>query len=113
MNSELPATAQREALNADITTARAELGRTLEAIAAKTKVKTRAKQAAREAAVGAKDRVAAGAQEVRTEVVGWWQPLRRLSARQRLSVAAMLAALIGGLSATAAALKSRSKGGCR
>jgi len=122
MSSDLPPTAQREALNADITATRAELGRTLEAIAAKTQVKTRAKQAARETvddvrqaaretAIGVGHRVSVTTSKARAEATGWWQRLRALPARQRLSVAAVLGA--GVLSAAFAVVRSRSKGGCR
>lgn len=113
MSSEVPAMSEREALNADITATRAELGRTLEAIAAKTQVKTRAKQAAHETLVGVKDRVATGASEVRSGAAGWWHRVRGLPPRSRLSALAVFA---GALSAVAAVigLKSyRSEGGRR
>lgn len=113
MSSEKPAMSEREALNADITATRSELGRTLEAIAAKTQVKARAKQAAQETLVGVKDRVSAGASDVRSGAAGWWQRLRGLPPRSRLSV---LAVSTGALSAVAAVigLKGfRSEGGHR
>lgn len=76
MNSELPLTAQREALNADITATRAELGRTSEAIIAKTHVKARAKEAARETAVEMKHKVSTGTDKARAEVASWWRRFR-------------------------------------
>lgn len=104
MSSEMPAMSQREALHADITATRAELGRTLEAIAAKTQVKTRAKHAAQETLVGVKDRVSAGASEVRSEAAGWWRRLRGLPTRSRLSA---LAVFGGALSAAVAVIGLR------
>lgn len=110
MNSELPDTPQRDALNADITTTRAELGRTLEAIADKTQVKTRAKEAARDTVVGVKDRVSAGASEARAEAASRWRRLRAFAVRERLSVTAVL---VGALSAAVAVTRYRSRGGSR
>lgn len=108
MSSEIPATPEREALNADITATRAELGRTLAAIAAKTQVKVRAKQAAQETLVDVMGRVSAGASEVRSGAAGWWQRLRSLPARSRLSVLAVFA---GALSAVAALIGFRGSHG--
>lgn len=110
MNTNLPPTAQREALNADITTTRAELGQTLEAIAAETQVKTRAKEAARETAVEMKHKISDGTAKARAEAASWWHRFRGLPARQRLSVAAVLA---GMLSTVPAFVGFRRKGGRR
>lgn len=113
MSSEMPATSEREALEAGITATRAELGHTLAAIAEKTQVKTRAKQAAQETLVGVKGRVAAGVSDVRSEAVGRWRRLRGLPARNRLSVLAVLAGVLSA-AATVIGLKDlRSEGGRR
>jgi hypothetical protein len=69
----------------------------LAAIAAKTQVKTRAKHAAQETLVGVKGRVSAGASEVRSGAAGWWQRLRGLPARSRLSVLAVSAGALASL----------------
>ena len=113
MSSEMPAMSEREALNADIAATRSELGRTLEAIAAKTQVKTRAKQAAQETLVGVKDRVSAGASEVRSGAAGWWQRLRGLPARSRLSVLAVSAGTLSAVAAVIGLKSFRSEGGRR
>jgi hypothetical protein len=109
MNSEQPEAAQRAALNADITATRAELGQTLEAIAAKTQVKNRAEQAARDTFAGVENRVAVGASRALNEVGAGWRRIRGLPARTRLSVVAVLGGALSAASAIVAVVRPKNQ----
>jgi hypothetical protein len=112
MSSEIRMTTPEAELKADITATRAQLGQTLEALAAKTHVKTRAKDAARDGITDLKRRGLEVASRARAEAVSAGRRIRGFAGTRKgqLSAAAVLAGTVTALVVT---IRTRSRGGCR
>lgn len=109
MTSETPMTTQQAELEVDIAATRAQLGRTLEALMAKTHVKTRAKDAIREDFVGLKRRTFEATSRARDDAAGLARRVRS-SARTRTGRLSATAVLAGVITALLVAVRSKLEG---